>query len=54
MVTESVVITSTILYIKIVAVKQLVVVLLMGVVCLTLRLGTHIVHRNPWGNPVWY
>ena len=54
MVPTSAVITSPISYIKVVAVKNLVVGLLVGAIGPTLRVGTRIVSRHPWGEPVWY
>ena len=42
-------IPAPIWYIKIVAVKNIVVGLLVGAIGLTLRVGTCIVSRHPWG-----
>ena len=47
------VIPAPIAYIKVVAVKKLVVGLLVGAIGPTLRVGTRIVSRHPWGDPVW-
>ena len=47
------VIPAPIAYIKVVAVKKLVVGLLVGAIGPTLRVGTRIVSRHPWGEPVW-
>ena len=53
MVPVAVVIPSTIAYIKVVAVKNLVVGLLVGAIGPTLRVSTRIVSSYPWGEPVW-
>ena len=45
---------APIAYIKVVAVKKLVVGLLVGAIGPTLRVGTRIVSRHPWGEPVWH
>ena len=45
---------SPIAYIKVVAVKKLVVSLLVGAIGPTLCVGTRIVSYHPWGDPVWY
>ena len=54
LVPESAVIPAPIAYIKVFAVKKLVVGLLVGVIGPTLRVGTRIVSRHPWGEPVWH
>ena len=48
------VIPAPIAYIKVVAVKKLVVGLLVGAIGPTLCVGTCIVSRHPWGEPVWH
>ena len=48
------VIPAPIAYIKVVAVKNLVFGLLVGEIGPTLRVGTRIVSRHPWGEPVWH
>ena len=48
------VILAPIAYIKVVVVKKLVVGLLVGTIGPTLRVGTRIVSRHPWGEPVWH
>ena len=48
------VIPAPISYIKVVAVKKLVVGLLLRAISLTLRVGTRIVYRHLWGEPVWH
>ena len=46
-------IPAPIAYIKVVAVKKLVVGLLVGAIGPTLCVGTLIVSRHPWGELVW-
>ena len=41
-------------YIKVVAVKKLVVGFLAGATSLTLCVGTCVVSGHPWGDPVWH
>ena len=48
------VIPAPIAYIKVVAVKNLVVGLLVGAIGPTLRVSTRIVSRHPWREPVWH
>ena len=51
---EAAAIPAPIPYIKVVAVKKLVVRLLVGAIGLTLPVVTRIVSRHPWGEPIWY
>ena len=46
------VIPAPIAYIKVVAVKNIVVGLLVGAIGLTLSVGTRIASHHPWGEPV--
>ena len=46
------VIPAPIAYIKVVAVKNILVGLLVGVIGPTLRVGNRIVSCHPWGEPV--
>ena len=48
------VIPAPIAYIKVVAVKKLVVGFLAGVTGLTLCVSTRLVSGHPWGDPVWH
>jgi hypothetical protein len=48
------VIPAPIAYIKVVAVKKLVVGSLAGVTGPTLCVGTCVVSGHPWGDPVWH
>jgi hypothetical protein len=48
------VIPAPIAYIKVVAVKKLVVGFLAGVTGLTLCVRTCVVSGHPWGDPVWH
>ena len=54
MVPAAAVIPAPIAYIKVVAVKNLIVGLLVGAIGPTLRVVTRIVSHHPWGEPVWY
>ena len=54
MVTAAEIITYPTSYIKVVAVKDPVVGLLVGAIGLTLRVGNCIVHHHLWGKPVWH
>ena len=54
LVPESAVIIYPIVYIKVVAVKNLVVGLLVEAIGLKLRVGTRIVCRHPWGELDWH
>ncbi len=46
--------SSSIAYIKVVAVKKLVVGYLVGAMGLALSAGTSIDSGHPWGEPVWH
>ena len=48
------VIPAPIAYIKVVAVKKLVVGFLVGAVGAVLRIATRTVSRHPWVDPVWH
>ena len=48
------VIPAPIAYIKVVAVKKLVVGYLVGAMGPMLSVGTSIVSGHPWGEPVWH
>ncbi len=48
------VIPAPIAYIKVVAVKKLVVGFLAGATGLTLSARTRVVSGHPWGYPVWH
>ena len=48
------VIPAPIAYIKVVAVKKLVVGFLVGAIGPTLCVGTRIVSGHPWAEPVWH
>ena len=48
------VIPAPIAYIKVVAVKKLVVGFLVGAIGLTLCVSTRIVSGHPWAEPVWH
>ena len=50
----AVLVLAPIAHIKVVAVNKLVVGLLVGAIGPTLRVGTRIVSRHPWGEPVWH
>ena len=52
MVPAAAVIPAPIGYIKVVSVKNIVVGLMVGAIGSTLRVGTCIVFRHPWGDPV--
>ena len=53
LVPAAVVIPAPIAYIKVVTVKKLVVGLLVGAIGPTFCVGTRIVSRHLWGEPVW-
>ena len=48
------VIPAPIVYIKVVAVKKVVVGLLVGAIGPTLRVGTCIFYRHPWVEIIWH
>ena len=47
------VIPAPIVYIKVDAVKKLIVGILVGAIGPTLRVGNRIISCYPWGEPVW-
>ena len=53
LVTESAVITDPIAYIRVVAVKKVIVGLLLGVIGPTICMDNYIFYRHPWVEPVW-